>query len=96
MLTSQTSLVNHQGHQMQTSTQSHGKSQYIFMFKRKKKPSFLFLCSLATLNTYNLMDETMNSEEFNSELIGDKPVGFFQNALEQFNLVLLKNNSIEW
>lgn len=66
------------------------------MFKKKKNPSFLFLCSLATLNTYNLMDETMNSEEFNSELIGDKPVGFFQIALEQFNLVLLKNNSIEW
>lgn len=42
------------------------------------------------------MDETMNSEEFNSELIGDKPVGFFQIALEQFNLELLKNNSIEW
>lgn len=42
------------------------------------------------------MDETMNSEEFNSELIGDIPVGFFQIALEQFNLVLLKNNSIEW
>ena len=38
----------------------------------------------------------MNSEEFNSELIGDKPVGFFQIALEQFNLVLLRNNSIEW
>ena len=64
--------------------------------KGKKKSSFLFLCSLATLNTYNLMDETMNSEEFNSELIGDKPVGFFQIALEQFNLVLLRNNSIEW
>ena len=44
------------------------------------------------------MDETMNSEEFNSELIGDKPVGFFQIALEQFNLVLLKNFDwvVEW
>lgn len=38
------------------------------------------------------MDETMNSEELNSELIGDKPFGFFQIALEQFNLVLLRNN----
>ena len=38
----------------------------------------------------------MNSEEFNSELIGDKPVGFFQIALEQFNLILLRNNSTEW
>ena len=38
------------------------------------------------------MDETMNSEELNSELIGDKPFGFFQIALVQFNLVLLRNN----